>query len=714
MNTNPERTAKLNRTKTSVKVAFLIWLLAPAVLCEEVTIYRDGWGVPHIYGDTDRAVAYGYGYAQAEDRLNALIRNYAEATGQLARIEGEAAVSSDFQQRLWGHHKMALREYEQISGDVRQWIVAFAAGVRHYVERNKDRVPEEMATVEPVHLLALTRHLYWRGVLRQLDAEYAQTQTGAGHHLAPSPRGSLWGLAPERSMEDAVTLVADPDESWAPGRKWYEAHLHGRTIHAWGFTYPGMPLPVFGHNRQSGWGWLPEGPDTGDVYAIRFESESSSRYRWGGQSRTAESDTFHIVVGDKATRILTSQTSHLGPIIYREGRTGYAYRVPESLGAGQISHLFDMIRASAFRTFYEAIKSAQLGPATFLYGDTSGTLFYIRSGSVPIRSESIDWDRPVLTDVNSDWLGFHVQEDLIQLLDPHAGWIVDVGTSPDLVTPYSPLIPDRFPRYIYNATPGSQSIWSSRTRSLLESTSRMTLNEVFDVVLDTHVIGSVAWLRALTVAVSDLDPKWSPDEERAFEFLSAWDGRAEPDRWGPALYGEWRKVCRAAGRAVDERSISTSTVLSNETRQHLIKAFREAVKSQKRRYGHLDVRWREIHRSRQGKRSWGLPGVDSENMSSLRRIRSARENVVDYAISGQSAPSVIVFDPKGIRSYSAVPFGQSDHPNSPHSWDQAEVLFTQHRLKPTRFDTKPRDLKKREVLRLPDDLFALPARKMTK
>ncbi len=55
-------------------------------------------------------------------------------------------------------------------------------------------------------------------------------------------------------MEDAVTLVANPDESWGPERKWYEAHLHGRTVHAWGFTYPGLPLPVFGHNRRSGWG----------------------------------------------------------------------------------------------------------------------------------------------------------------------------------------------------------------------------------------------------------------------------------------------------------------------------------------------------------------------------------------------------------------------------------------------------------------------------
>ncbi len=328
------------------------------------------------------------------------------------------------------------------------------------------------------------------------------------------------------------------------------------------------------------------------------------------------------------------------------------------------------------------------------------------------RSESVDWDHPVLTDVDSDWLGYHVQEDLIQLLDPRAGWIVDAGTSPYLVTPYSPLVPDRYPGYIYNALPGSQSIWSRKTRELLESTSRMTLHEVFDIVLDTHVIGCVPWLRALTIAASELKPAWSSDEEAAFEHLSEWDGRANPNRYGPAFYREWRQVCKEAGRAVDERSISTATAFSEQTKSHLIKAFREAVRRHKQRYGHLDVRWREIHRSRQGKRSWAMPGVDQENMRRLRKVRTVKKNVVDYANFGQSAPTVLIFDPKGIRSYSAVPFGQSDHLESSHNWDQTEVLFTQHRLKPTRFDTKPPELKKIEVIRLPDDLFTQPASKI--
>ncbi|MDT4921833.1 MAG: hypothetical protein QOI15_2735, partial [Pseudonocardiales bacterium] len=47
-----------------------------------VTIYRDTHGVPHIYGDTDQTLAFGAGYAQAEDRLFLMdvLRHYGEGT----------------------------------------------------------------------------------------------------------------------------------------------------------------------------------------------------------------------------------------------------------------------------------------------------------------------------------------------------------------------------------------------------------------------------------------------------------------------------------------------------------------------------------------------------------------------------------------------------------------------------------------------------------
>ena len=47
-----------------------------AARAKKVTIIRDDFGVPHIYGKTDADVVFGLLYAQAEDDFNRVERNY--------------------------------------------------------------------------------------------------------------------------------------------------------------------------------------------------------------------------------------------------------------------------------------------------------------------------------------------------------------------------------------------------------------------------------------------------------------------------------------------------------------------------------------------------------------------------------------------------------------------------------------------------------------
>jgi acyl-homoserine lactone acylase PvdQ len=38
-------------------------------LAQRVTIYRDTYGIPHVFGETDAATMFGFAYAQAEDNF---------------------------------------------------------------------------------------------------------------------------------------------------------------------------------------------------------------------------------------------------------------------------------------------------------------------------------------------------------------------------------------------------------------------------------------------------------------------------------------------------------------------------------------------------------------------------------------------------------------------------------------------------------------------
>ena len=68
---------------------------------EGITIIRDDWGVPHIYGKTDADVVFGLMYAQAEDDFNRVETNFINSQGRLAEAEGEKEIWRDLRMKLF-------------------------------------------------------------------------------------------------------------------------------------------------------------------------------------------------------------------------------------------------------------------------------------------------------------------------------------------------------------------------------------------------------------------------------------------------------------------------------------------------------------------------------------------------------------------------------------------------------------------------------------
>jgi acyl-homoserine-lactone acylase len=66
-----------------------------------VTIIRDDWGIPHVYGKTDADAVFGVMYAQAEDDFNRVETNYLNALGRLAEAQGEAEIYRDLRMKLF-------------------------------------------------------------------------------------------------------------------------------------------------------------------------------------------------------------------------------------------------------------------------------------------------------------------------------------------------------------------------------------------------------------------------------------------------------------------------------------------------------------------------------------------------------------------------------------------------------------------------------------
>ncbi|MBO9682099.1 MAG: penicillin acylase family protein, partial [Flavisolibacter sp.] len=57
---------------------------------QRVTIIRDNWGVPHIYGKTDADAVFGLMYAQCQENFFKVEENNLEMMGRLSEVYGES------------------------------------------------------------------------------------------------------------------------------------------------------------------------------------------------------------------------------------------------------------------------------------------------------------------------------------------------------------------------------------------------------------------------------------------------------------------------------------------------------------------------------------------------------------------------------------------------------------------------------------------------
>jgi penicillin amidase len=106
--------------------------------CELVTIIRDNYGVPHVFAQSKEGLAFGCGYAMAQDRLWQADVFRRSAFGNLAEF-GLATIEQDYEIRKWGYSREELREiYEKWvltkpEARLKEMMRAYVDGINFYI-----------------------------------------------------------------------------------------------------------------------------------------------------------------------------------------------------------------------------------------------------------------------------------------------------------------------------------------------------------------------------------------------------------------------------------------------------------------------------------------------------------------------------------------------------------------------------------------------------
>jgi len=300
-----------------------------AGLREEVSIRRDGFGIPVVEAACEDDLFLATGYAMASDRLWQMVIMKMVAQGRLAEVVGPDALETDYFMRSIGIEKYSDKAYEVLADSEKRLLEQFAAGVNAYLQTHEhlpiefdltghepepwrpedslsifglvnfglaSNITEELAFLVMAEELGLRNAAYLFPVYPDEELPFREAEKLTGIEL--TGLGSLWsGWAQARRMiENVVGLGGPASNNWAiagartrSGRSivandthlhltmpsfWLIMHLKSPTYEAAGVMTPGIPLVTLGFNGRIAWGATMVMGDSQDIFLEKIETRS--------------------------------------------------------------------------------------------------------------------------------------------------------------------------------------------------------------------------------------------------------------------------------------------------------------------------------------------------------------------------------------------------------------------------------------------------------
>ena len=114
-----------------------------------ITITRDLYGLPHIYGKTDADAIFGLMYAQCEDNFEKVEESYLRVLGRMSEKQGEAYFYQDLAMQLLYDTTTAKKDFEKAPSWLKNLLVAFSEGIHYFMHKNPSVKPSVLNKFEP-------------------------------------------------------------------------------------------------------------------------------------------------------------------------------------------------------------------------------------------------------------------------------------------------------------------------------------------------------------------------------------------------------------------------------------------------------------------------------------------------------------------------------------------------------------------------------------
>lgn len=678
---------------------------------DTVTIIRDDWGVPHIYGKTDADVVFGLMYAQAEDDFNRVETNFINSQGRLAEAEGSAEIYRDLRMKLFVDPADLKTQYAQAEPWLKALMDAWADGLNFYLSTHPEVTPRVITRFEPWMALSFSEGSIGGDIeqvnLAALEAFYGAPVPAPGTP-APAPAAAsdlehtpTWAAEPTGSNGFAIAgvntesgraqLLINPHTSFFFRE---EAQLVSEEgLNAYGALTWGQFFVYQGFNERAGWMHTSSSVDNIDEYleTVTKQADGTYTYRVGTVERPLVARTVRVPyksASGMAEKSFTVYQTHRGPIVRAsDGKWVSVRLMQEPLKA--LTQSYARTKARTLDQYKKVMALHTNSSNNTLYADADGNIAYFHSNFIPRRDPRFDWTKPVDgTNPATEWNGVLSFEESPNVVNPPNGWVYNTNNYPfSAAGPYSPK-QNAFPAYVDSGSENPRGVHAIR---VLDGKKGFTLDSLiaaaYDSALPEFEVQIPLLLRAHAAASGSNPLKAKLAEPIAA--LRQWDYRWSVTSVPTSVamfYGEelWRRVSADARRT---NMPVYDYMRLRATPQQRLEALDAAVTTLQAGFGAWQTPWGEINRF-QRLTSDIVQTFDDAKPSVPVMFASARWGSLAsfgarpypgtkkwYGTSGNSFVAVVEFGDQ-VKAKAVTAGGLNSVPGSKHFNDQADRYAT--------------------------------------
>jgi acyl-homoserine-lactone acylase len=662
-----------------------------------VTIIRDKWGVPHIYGKTDADAVFGLLYAQCEDDFKRVEMNYVEKLGRLSELKGEIEWYNDLLIRLLIDTADAKQDYQKAEPWLKSLLNAYADGINYYLFKNPQANPRMLTHFEPWFPLLWTDGSI--GAIGTADItttdlkNFYNSSAPTAMIKEPEPTGSNgFAFSSKITASGNAILYINPHVTF-----YFRPEVHAvseQGLNAYGAVTWGQFFIYQGFNPYCGWMHTSSSVDVADGYEENVIQKDNGKffYKYEGAEKPLTEKQITIAYRDSTgvrSRTITAYYTHHGPVMAKRNGKWISLR---SFNRSMTSLKQSWLRTKA-KGFEEYKKVMDLKANTSnntVFADYKGNIAYWHGNFVPVRDKNYDWSKPVDGSTSkTEWKGLHSPDQTVHSYNPPNGWLQNCNSTPFTVAgKYSPKRSD-YPAYM---APDGENFRGINAVRVLSSDSKYTIDKVIAAGYDRHLSAFDVLIPALEKALTtvDLTDSFSKILALPINELRAWDRKSSANSVATTLAVEWaqklgsaiQRVYIAAGE--DDQVEKTKQFAATATASQLLNPLAEVVDELTKKFGTWKIAWGEINRFQRttgdlqekyddnapsfpvgfASATWGqLPSYNSRNYPGTKKR---------YGVSGNSFICAVEFG-KRIKAKSLLAGGESGHPGSKHFFDQGEM-----------------------------------------